>query len=157
MKSERNPELNKAIKIAAEFHVDQYCWNGEPYFAHVMRVMNAVETPRLKVVGVLHDVLEDNTSLLVSDLIAMGIEVESVRLVSVLTRQQHEPYDHYIGRIMSEPVVIPVKIADLEDNMDLTRIPFDILTQSNLDRLSKYHSSWMRLKKRQNALAQQYD
>ena len=51
--------LNKAIKIANRAHKGQTDKFGTPYIGHIMRVMNYGKTYDEKIVGVLHDVIED--------------------------------------------------------------------------------------------------
>ena len=51
--------LEKAIKIAAEAHTGQVDKGGNPYILHPLRVMLSLETEEERIVGVLHDVVED--------------------------------------------------------------------------------------------------
>lgn len=49
----------KAIKIATNAHEEQVDKAGKPYIDHPLRVMNMGVTDDEKIVGVLHDVVED--------------------------------------------------------------------------------------------------
>ena len=60
-----------------------------------------------------------------------------------VTRREGETYDHFIDRILPNPIARAVKIADLRSNMDITRLPQ--LTDEDLQRLSKYHKAYRRL------------
>ena len=51
--------LEKAIKIAVEAHTGQLDKGGNPYILHPLRVMLSLETEEERIVGVLHDVVED--------------------------------------------------------------------------------------------------
>ena len=51
--------LAKAVTIALEAHKDATDKAGMPYAGHVMRVMQAGRTHDEKIVGVLHDLVED--------------------------------------------------------------------------------------------------
>ena len=51
--------LEKAIKIAVEAHTGQVDKGGNPYILHPLRVMLSIETEEERIVGVLHDVVED--------------------------------------------------------------------------------------------------
>jgi (p)ppGpp synthase/HD superfamily hydrolase len=51
--------LQRAIAIATEAHEGQLDKAGAPYVTHPLRVMAALETIEEKMVGVLHDVVED--------------------------------------------------------------------------------------------------
>lgn len=56
--------LHKAIKIAEKAHRKQVDKYGAPYIMHVMRVMNFGKTLDEKIVGILHDVIEDYQNIL---------------------------------------------------------------------------------------------
>lgn len=53
--------LQRAIEIATEAHKGQYDKAGNDYIEHPLRVMEMGNTEEEKIVGVLHDVVEDNT------------------------------------------------------------------------------------------------
>ena len=59
IKEYESDALEMAISIAIQFHKWQKDMNGEPYILHPLRVMMKMETFEEKVVGVLHDILED--------------------------------------------------------------------------------------------------
>ena len=52
--------LNKAIDIATKAHSGQVDKAGQPYITHPLRVMSMGATDDEKIVGVLHDVVEDS-------------------------------------------------------------------------------------------------
>ena len=51
--------LSKAITLALKAHEGQVDKSSMPYAGHIMRVMAAGRTMDEKIVGVLHDVVED--------------------------------------------------------------------------------------------------
>ena len=51
--------LAKAVTIALEAHKEATDKAGMPYAGHIMRVMQAGRTYDEKIVGVLHDLVED--------------------------------------------------------------------------------------------------
>ena len=51
--------LEKAIKIAVEAHTGQVDKGGNPYILHPLRVMLSLNSEEERIVGVLHDVVED--------------------------------------------------------------------------------------------------
>ena len=51
--------LAKAINLAMQAHAGQTDKASMPYIGHVMRVMQAGRTIDEKIVGVLHDIVED--------------------------------------------------------------------------------------------------
>jgi hypothetical protein len=94
------------------------------------------------VVAVLHDVVEDSVTSL-DDLRHAGFPERVVAAVDALTRRPGEPYDEAVERAARDRLAREVKRLDLEDNMDLRRIPD--LGQVELERLRRYHRAWLRL------------
>ncbi|MBN1147521.1 MAG: HD domain-containing protein [Anaerolineales bacterium] len=139
--------LGKAIAIAAQAHQEQKDRAGMPYILHPLRVMQGMDSEMEKIAATLHDVVE-NTSWTTEQLKAAGFSQEVLKLVHRLTRDPDEPYETYINRVSEDPVAIKIKLADLEDNMDLRRLPE--LSDENLDWLKEYHRHWLALQKTQN-------
>lgn len=138
--------LDKAIRIAAEVHEGQKDRYGAPYILHPIRVMMRVETDLEKIAAILHDVVEDSDWTL-ADLQKEGFSEEVVTAVDCLTKrdEQNEPYMDYIDRVLTNPAAIKVKLADLEDNMDLTRIAD--MQERDPERLMRYHEAWKKLRR----------
>jgi (p)ppGpp synthase/HD superfamily hydrolase len=117
------PTLEDAIALAALAHHGQKDKAGAPYILHPLRVMLKMNTDRERMVAVLHDVVED-TPYTLDALCRLGFPPEVVEAVDALTRRedQGETYEVFVLRAGCNPLARRVKIADLEDNMDLTRI-----------------------------------
>ena len=113
--------LERAIAIAAEAHAGQKDKAGNPYLLHPLRVMLAVKAPEERIVAVLHDVVED-TPWTLDALRAEGFSRGVVNAVDALTRRKGEEYFEFVRRAVAHPIARPVKIADLRDNLDMTRI-----------------------------------
>jgi (p)ppGpp synthase/HD superfamily hydrolase len=92
--------------------------------------------------AVLHDVVEDTPHTL-DNLRALGFSEEVVQAVDNLTHRDDEPYDAYVERAASNPIARAVKLADLEDNLDLRRL--DDISERDLPRLRRYLAAWHRL------------
>ncbi len=58
---------------------------GKPYIGHPLRVMNAVETVEEKIVGVLHDAVEDS-DLTLEDLRVAGFSDVIVEAIDAITK-----------------------------------------------------------------------
>jgi guanosine-3',5'-bis(diphosphate) 3'-pyrophosphohydrolase len=114
--------LERAIALAAEKHAGQLDKAKAPYILHPLRVMLGVETLEEKMAAVLHDVVED-TDVTLADLAAEGFSPAVVRAVDALTRRKGEDYMDFVRRAGADPVARRVKLADLADNMDLSRLP----------------------------------
>ena len=127
--------LDRAIELAKQHHEGQTDKAGKPYIEHPLRVMNQVESEEEKIVAVLHDIVED-TDISLDDLRNEGFSKEVVDAVECLTKQDDENYDSYIERISFNPLAVKIKLADLEDNRDLTRLPE--VTDKDLERIEKY-------------------
>ncbi len=137
------PTLEDAILLAAEAHRGQTEKAGNPYILHPLRVMFRLESETDRIVGVLHDVIED-TRYTLQDLSAMGYPEPLLQALDCLTRRETETYEEFITRLRVNPVARRVKLADLEDNMDVRRLP--ALTEKDAERLKKYLNAWTLLK-----------
>ncbi|MDC1433603.1 GTP pyrophosphokinase [Burkholderiales bacterium] len=128
--------LERAIGIAVEAHKGQLDKGGNPYILHPLRVMMSVDLELEKIVAVLHDVVEDSNWTFEA-LLAEGFSIEVIEaLKSVTKNSDNEDYDSFIQRAMQNPIGRKVKIADIRDNLDVTRIPE--LGEKDLQRINKY-------------------
>ena len=127
--------LEDAIAYAARCHRGQVDKAGQPYILHPIRVMLRVRTEAERIVGVLHDVVED-TEATMEDLKRMGLPDEILEAIDLVTRHRDESYEEFIDRLKSNSLARRVKLADLEDNLDLSRLPDP--SASDLARLEKY-------------------
>ena len=128
--------LKRAIEIAIEAHRGQKDRAGAPYILHPLRVMLRLESDTEMIVAVLHDVVEDS-SMTADQLREEGFSDEIVEAVELLTKREGEPYDNVIERAKLTPLSRRVKIADLRDNMDMSRLSH--VTEDDLSRFERYH------------------
>ena len=135
-------QLRNAVFISIKAHNKQLDRNGQPYICHPFRVMEAGQTIEEKIVGVLHDVIED-TPLTLTDLSAKGFSEEIIDAVHALSKLEQESYDHYIGRIKRNNLAVRVKLNDLTDNMDLRRL--NELSDNDIERIRKYLKAYNEL------------
>lgn len=112
------PLLEWAIAYAVEAHRGQTDLGGEPYILHALRVMEAGATYAQKIVGVLHDVIEDCGGWGAHSRLTDALEPVPglLEALEAITKRPHEPYARYIRRVATDPLARPVKIADLHDN-----------------------------------------
>ena len=129
--------LERAISIAATAHAGQVDKAGAPYVLHPLRMMLAVTTPEARMAAVLHDVVED-TAVTFEELRAEGFAASVLEAVEALTKRAEEEndYEAFIRRVAPNPIAREVKLADLRDNLDLSRIPQP--TERDRARLEKY-------------------
>ena len=135
--------LNRAIEIATSAHegaTDKY---GAPYIKHVTRVMNMGATDNEKIVGVLHDVIED-THWTFEDLEKEGFSKELIDALRCVTKtSEDEDYQEFTNRVKINPLAVKVKLNDLTDNLDIKRMP--VVLESDLKRLNKYLKAYNEL------------
>lgn len=135
--------LQRAIEIATEAHKGQYDKAGNDYIGHPLRVMEMGKTENEKIVGVLHDVVED-TDWTFEALAAEGFSEEVIAALRCVTKlSENENYDDFIDRVKKNPLAVAVKINDLSDNMDIRRLPY--LSDKDVKRLKKYLKAYKRL------------
>jgi len=132
--------LQRAIEIAVAAHKGVKDKGGNPYILHPFRVMLALETEDEKIVGVLHDVVEDAEEWTFERLRSEGFSLDVLEgLRSVTKTSDDEDYDEFVQRALENEIGRKVKIADIKDNLDVTRI--DDLTERDLVRLKRYKKS----------------
>jgi len=134
-------KLETAIRLAVEAHAGDTDKAGATYIRHPLRLMQQMDTETERVVAVLHDVVEDTAYNLDDIEDELGSEVRNA--VDAVTKRDDEEYEDLIDRAAANPIARTVKIADLEDNMDITRL--DSVDENLGERLEKYHRSWERL------------
>lgn len=135
-------ELEHAIRLARNAHQGQTDKAGRPYIEHCLRVMARGETLDEMIVGALHDVLEDCPGWTPARLIANGLTSDCLVAVMALTRGS-EDYETFIDRVAVNPLARAVKLNDLADNMDLSRL--GELTDADHARQAKYSLAVERL------------
>ncbi|WP_311078147.1 HD domain-containing protein [Paenibacillus polymyxa] len=130
-------ELSKAISIAANLHAGQLDKGGNPYILHPLRVMLKMDDNTSMVVAVLHDVLEDtHFSIHEADAEESEFSDEVIGALKAITRKKDESYMEFIRRCKQNELARKVKIADIKDNMDLSRI--EDPTEEDVKRNRKY-------------------
>ena len=142
-----NP-LSKAIAIAAQAHLNDVDKGGNAYILHPLRLMSHMHTDEEKMTAVLHDVVEDHfhEGWTFDRLLSEGIPQTVVDALKCVTKtHEDEDYTAFIHRAAANPIAKKVKIADLEDNMNMLR--FKTLSDKDLERLKKYHLHWNMLLK----------
>jgi (p)ppGpp synthase/HD superfamily hydrolase len=129
------PNLEDAILLAAQAHLGQKDKNDQPYILHPLRVMLRLESERERIVGVLHDVIEDTPTTL-DDLRALGYSEDLVTAIEHMTRRKDETYEEFTARAASNPIARRGKLADLEDNLDVRRLK--TVTPQDAERFQRY-------------------
>lgn len=142
--------LSRAIEIAVEAHAGVSDKAGAPYILHPLRVMFSLENEIERIVGVLHDVVEDGGPVWTFERLASeGFSddvISALQSVSKLPEDEdaeddsieikRDRYLAFVRRAGAHPVGRKVKLADLEDNLDVSRLPE--VRPKDAARLNKY-------------------
>ena len=131
--------LEQAIAIAARVHEGQVDKAGQPYILHPLRVMLRLSSDEERIVAVLHDVVEDS-DVTFEQLAREGFSDRVLTALEGVTKRPEEGgdagYEAFVKRAAKNPLARRVKIADLLDNMDLTRL--SELSERDFRRLDRY-------------------
>ena len=134
-----NEQFQIALELAVEKHKNQTDKAGNPYILHPLHVMENVNSKEGKIIAILHDIIED-TDVTGDYLLKIGLSKRIVDAVVALTRSEDIDYQEYIKTLSSNPLAKEVKLADLEHNMDLKRLP--TLEEKDLERNRKYQIAY---------------
>jgi (p)ppGpp synthase/HD superfamily hydrolase len=129
-------DLDKAIAIAIKVHAGQIDKAGQPYILHPLRVMFKFQSEDEMIVAVMHDVVEDG-EVTFYDLNTEGFSKKIVEAIECLTKRENEDYESFIMRASKNSTAKKIKIEDIRDNLDLTRL--HKITEKDLQRIEKYH------------------
>ncbi len=127
--------LERAIAIAATAHEGQVDKAGAPYVLHPLRMMLRLSNTDERITAVLHDVVED-CGVSLETLRTEGFSERVVEAIDAVTRRPEESYDAFVLRAASNPIGRRVKLVDLQDNSDLSRIASP--TTHDYERVEKY-------------------
>lgn len=127
--------LETAISVAVEAHKGQVDKAGNPYIYHCYRIMSKMTTEEEKIVAILHDTIEDS-DLTIFDLGNYAFSNEVLEAIQLLTKTKTIPYSIYINNIKNNDLATKVKIADLIDNINLSRL--SSVSVKDINRTRKY-------------------
>jgi len=134
--------IETSLAIALRAYAGKTDKAGREYIHHPLRLMAKMSTDTEMAVALLHDVIEDS-DITTTELLAEGIPSDVVDAVLCLTKQTGENYQAFVLRAKQNTLARKVKIADIEDNINVLRL----LTLSEIDlaRVAKYHAAWQLL------------
>ena len=135
--------IKTAIKIVTAEFSNKYDLNGLPYIFHLHRVASHFkENETLQTIAYLHDLFEDCDDWDYKRLYKLIPNATVCDAVEVLTKKID--YESYIKSVAKNEYARQVKIADLKDNMDITRFRKQ-LSDKDIERLKKYHKAYLYL------------
>lgn len=145
-----------AKRIAEEVFRDKKDRGGSNYIGHLNRVADNIENfidpddykfihfETMKSAAYLHDIVEDYPEWSLEKLHTIFNDQILIDIIRLLTKTDDIEYDQYIKNISENRYATIIKLCDLEDNMDITRLKK--ITDKDLERLKKYHKSYNYLK-----------
>lgn len=106
----------RAVRIATNAHRGQLGKDGRPYIEHCERVAMRVE-PALRPIAYLHDVVEKSEGWTIDRLRLDGFPEVMIEAIDALSRRPGEEDEALMRRAAAHPMALPVRRADLEDNV----------------------------------------
>lgn len=139
-------EKESLFKFLERKFKDKYDKGGNPYVTHLLSVQGFFMNKYgfmdcdCLVACVLHDILEDTDTTEQELLDVEYVTERVVELVKILTRQKYETYMEYIRRVAVDEDARRIKLCDLLDNMDITRLSSFSIEDFSL--LKRYWDAW---------------
>ena len=127
------------MQIAYAAHHGQTDRAGVPYILHPARVAAEFTDEARACVAWLHDVVED-TGVTLDDIRLAGFGAAICDALRRMTHDKSVPYMDYVKALAEDPIARAVKLADLRDNMDLSRLP--AVDAAAERRLEKYRAAF---------------
>lgn len=139
-------EKESLFKFLERKFEDKYDKGGNPYVRHLFSVQKRFTDKYgsrdcdCVVACLLHDILEDADTTEQELLDVEYVTERVVELVKILTRQKDETYMEYIRRVAVDEDARRIKLCDLLDNMDITRLSSFSVEDFSL--LKRYWEAW---------------
>ena len=130
--------LEDAIILATDLHRGQVDKGGQPYILHPLRVMQAVKGDDERIAAVLRDTMEDCGLAWATIARRFGNQIADA--VYALSRGEEETYEAFIDRCALNRIARVVKLADIADNMDVSRLGREPTSQ-DAKRLERYSAA----------------
>lgn len=126
----------KTLEIVIKLFEDDKDKGSWPYILHLISVYKSVDTEEEKIIALLHDIMEDK-NVSKEELLSLGYSNNIVDAVDMLTKKDGIEYQEYIDNLvkLASKEALKVKKADLENNMDITRISNP--TEKDYERIEK--------------------
>jgi (p)ppGpp synthase/HD superfamily hydrolase len=134
--------LEDAIGMATLAHNGQKDKTGQPVILHPLRVMMAMPNDELRIVAVLHDIVED-TCWTVQELEQTDLGPQIVKALDAISHRKGETNVDYIYRCKLNPLAKQVKLADIHDNASPLRQMG--LTEETRQRLKEKYEVGLRI------------
>ena len=154
-KTQNDELIKKFCKFMIDKHEGQVDKAGKPYWMHPYRVFenatkimidfeiyNKVDYIDIAIAADCHDLLED-TDTTIEEIRSLGASDRAIEIIERCTRKDDESYTEFIERIGEDIGAVIVKMADLQDNLDVKRFAgVRKLESSDLKRINKYLTAY---------------
>lgn len=155
--NKKNKMRDIAINIIVNAFVLKTDKGGQPYIDHLLRVESNVkkyywsgitesEIELLSIISLLHDLIEDCPNWTLEHVKAIFNDNLIVSTLNLLTKPEDMDYGVFIDRMVDNKYAVTIKLADLDDNMDIKRLK-KLITEKDCERLKKYHAAYLKLYK----------
>lgn len=137
-------KVGVARELATLFHSGQKDKGGHPYTEHLKSVASFVVSEDEKTVAWLHDIVED-TDMTLEQLTEYGFPENIIEAIDAITMREGEDRKTYLLRVAGNELATLVKIADLDNNMDLSRLNPNNITPKDYERANRYYAekTWL--------------
>ncbi len=147
--------IEAALELAISVHKGQVDKFGAPYILHPLRVAMRAQGSDDIAIAILHDVVEDSKGRVTLDTLREGGFPEHIVAgVDCLSKRSvdgaEEAWEPYIARVMTNPTAMRIKLLDLEDNLDVRRIP--VFTAKDAERFRRYEWARARIINKQSEM-----
>lgn len=140
--------IDDALALVAKHFRGMTDKDGEPYVMHCLRVMMGVQEQDARLVGLMHDLVED-TPVTLEQLTEMGFSAAVVEAIGLVTHSAGVSYADYVIALKGNPLARAVKLSDLRDNASMARVLYrPSRRETDLQRLQRYVLSYQFLEDR---------
>ena len=139
--------LERTNKLVSKLFENKYDKIGESYFNHLKFVSEHFSRLEYKVVGLLHDILED-TDLTDKDLEKLKDPKEIIEAVQILTRKKDETYSSFIDRIIDSNNIMAIRVKKIDMTHNKSEERLKKLGKIEAQRLrNKYENEYKKIEK----------
>lgn len=133
-------DYNKALAIIGRVYAECLDKSGNVALCHFVNVSDKAKTEEGRIVGLLHDVVEDSFIDL-KDLSLLGFSKEIIESIAIISRdkKKYPTYESYIYSVVNSDnfLAIEIKFYDICDNISPRRI-LDLPEEKQKKALKKY-------------------
>ena len=140
--------IDQALALVAQKFQGMTDKDGEPYVMHCLRVMMGVADAKGRLVGLMHDLVED-TDVTLDQLTEIGFDEHVVEAIGLVTHLSEDSYADYVVRLKANELARQAKLSDLRDNAGIGRVLYrEDRKDRDMKRIQRYILSYQFLNDR---------